>query len=81
MKTCSAKAAMLNSYYEVAPRYVGTIDQRTDRAEIYQTLNERFIQPAVLAADAADDLKAENLYIGMMSWIEQRLSDPQQLAN
>ncbi len=72
---------MLNTYYEVAPHYVGVIDQRADRAEIYQTLNERFIQPAVCAADAADDVKAENLYIGMMSWIEQRLSDPQQLAN
>jgi hypothetical protein len=76
MKTCSAKAAMLNSYYEVAPRYVGFIDQRTDRAEIYQTLNERFIQPAVVAADSGDDLKAESFYLGMMSWMEQRLSEP-----
>lgn len=81
MKTCSAKASMLNTYYEVAPHYVGVIDQRADRAEIYQTLNERFIQPAVVAADSGDDLKAENLYTGMMSWIEQRLSDPQKLAN
>ena len=76
MKTCSAKAAMLHSYYEVAPHYVGVIDQRADRAEIYQTLNERFIQPAVVAADSGDDLKAESFYLGMMSWIERRLSEP-----
>ncbi len=66
--------ALVERYYKIAPGMVAAIDAHEARAEIYRELRTRYIEPAVTAAEAGDNLGAERFYTTMMGWLEERLA-------
>jgi hypothetical protein len=64
---------MLAQYYQNAPEVVAKINASANRSDIYASLREQFINPAVQAAESGDDLLAERLYIDGMNWVIGRI--------
>jgi uncharacterized protein (DUF2336 family) len=70
MSTSEDNRKLLEQYYVIAPRIVEKIDQMANRNEIYALLREKFITPSVEAADQGNDMKAQEIYVAMMQWVE-----------
>lgn len=73
MTNSPARAAMLAKYYQNAPEVVAKINASAHRSDIYASLREQFINPAVQAAESGDDLLAERLYVDGMNWVIGRI--------
>ena len=73
MKSSPARLAMLARYYQDAPDVVAKINFSAHRSETYAMLRDRFINPAVQAAESGDDLLAEQLYVDGMNWVVGRI--------
>lgn len=73
MTNSPAREAMLAEYYKNAPELVTKINLCANRSEIYTILREKFINPAVQAAESGDDILAESLYVDGMNWVSGRV--------
>lgn len=73
MTASAERLDMLAQYYSRSPDIVARINASPERAEIYRELRQRFINPAVEAAERGDDALAEQTYVEGMNWIVQRV--------
>jgi len=74
MTTTSDRLGMLARYYQDSPAVVGKLQAHPHRSTIYAELREKFIGPAVQAAESENDLLAEQIYVEGMRWVVNRLA-------
>lgn len=74
MTSNAQRLGMLARYYDESPSIVAKIQAHPQRSTIYAELREKFIAPAVRAAESGNDLLAEMTYVEGMRWVVARLA-------
>lgn len=68
----SGRALMVAEYYDAAPAIVAAIAEREDRADIYQTMRDCFLFPAVEAITYGRNDAALIIYCGLFQYAKQK---------
>ena len=64
--------ALVDEYYELAPRIVAAIDMCPDSAQIYEGIWEEYLSPCLQMIEAEDYEGCEGTYVTMVRTLEQK---------
>lgn len=68
-----SKDNIMHEYYNTAPYIVSKIEKHKDKDEIYKTIRDTYIKPAVIACKEMNDAEAERIYTSMMTWVKNKV--------
>lgn len=68
-----SKNNIMHEYYNTAPYLVSKIERHKDKDEIYKTIRDTYIKPAVIACKEMNDTEAERIYTSMMNWVKNKV--------